>query len=672
MNLQEIISKLSIEEKITLLVGENRWRTVAIERLGIPSIYVADGPHGLRKEGVDEDGNKFTHKSVCFPTLSALAASWNRKLVHDVAAALGEEFGAMGVDVLLGPGTNIKRTPLCGRNFEYFSEDPLLAGELSVEYIEGVQSQNVGTSLKHFATNNQEYDRFQISTEVDMRTLREIYLRPFEIAVKKARPWTVMCAYNRLNGVYCSENRLLLNDILREDWGFDGIVMSDWSAVHNGVKALKASLELTMPYNEERIIELKEAYSKGIIKEGEIDAAVERLLSFVFKAAESRKNRANDYNVTEHHSLAKKAALESITLLKNEDGILPVIKDKVKTVSIIGKFAENPVIQGGGSACVQPIRVDSPLDKIRELAGDDINIEYTEAYYDVRPAVNGLNKAMESAGNSDMAVVFVGNPDLIERESYDRDIITLPTFMENIILRVAEINPNTVVVIQAGSAIDMSAWIGSVKAVVFEWYSGQAGGSAIADILFGKSNPSGKIAETFPIRIEDTPAFPTYPGNGYASWYAEGIMVGYRYYDTYKKDVLFPFGYGLSYTTFEYSDLQVSYDNELENKNVTVIFKVKNTGNMDGKEIVQLYIRDVACKVLRPYKELKAFDKIGLKVNEEKTVKFTLDKEAFAYFNTSLNKWHIESGMFQILIGSSSRDIRLTANVDYKSDSDFS
>ncbi len=671
-NIKEIITRLSLDQKLALLTGKDGWTTVAVESLGIPSITVSDGPHGLRQVEQIVDGREVIRKAVCFPTSAAMAATWNPSLVCQVGKALGEECQANEVDILLGPGTNIKRTPLCGRNFEYFSEDPLLAGELAAAYIEGVQSTGVGTSLKHFATNNQETDRHQISTEVDIRALREIYLKPFEIAVKKARPWTVMCAYNRLHGIYCSENQFLLNDVLKEEWGFQGIVVSDWGAVYDRAKALKASLELEMPFKDRSVANLKEAYQNGEINNADIDTALERLLRIVFYAARNRQKRVKVYEADRHHTLAKQAALEAITLLKNETQALPVQKNQVKKLAVIGGLAENPVIQGGGSAHVQTDKVESPLFWIKELAGEEIQVDYFPAYMSGQPAIAELNQAIAGAQTADMALVFAGNRNGIESESYDRAAITLLPEMEQTIIKVAAQNPNTVVVIQAGSAVDMTAWIDKVKAVVFNWYAGQAGGSALAEILFGMANPCGKIAETFPLRLEDNPAYATYPGNGHASWYAEGIMVGYRYYDSYHKEVLFPFGHGLSYTNFDYRDLKIIPESAAENDEVTVSFMVRNSGKMPGKEIVQLYVRDRVCKVLRPDKELKGFKKVELQPGEEQPVEMKLDRTAFAYFNSSLNKWHVESGEFEIIVGASSRDIRLAGSVTIRGENDFS
>ncbi|TCL62384.1 beta-glucosidase [Hydrogenispora ethanolica] len=680
MELKEIIAKLSLEEKFAILTGLDNWRTVPVERLGIPSVVMSDGPHGLRKVVKDETGAETTLQAVCFPTSAAMSATWNPELVRQVGQALGEECGAMGVDILLGPGTNIKRTPLCGRNFEYYSEDPLLAGELAAAYIDGVQSQGVGTSLKHFATNNQEFDRFQISSEVDIRTLREIYFKPFEIAVKRSQPWTVMCAYNRLNGIYCSENRFLLDELLRREWGFEGIVVSDWWAVHDRAKSLGASLELEMPFTPDSAANLREAYEKGAISDATIDEALERLLKLIFRAAGTREGRAKQYDLQRHHALAKAGAIEAITLLKNEDDLLPIRRDRAQKVVIIGGLAEKPAFEGGGSSYVNPLLVDIPLEQIKALAGDAVEINYFPVLSAANYQVNQLNLAMAAARKADLAIVFAGNRngaefrgrDGIESEEYDRNYLTLSPETEMVIQRIASQNPNTAVIVQAGAAVDMSAWIHPVKAVLFAWYTGQAAGSALAEILFGVANPSGKIAETFPLRIEDTPAYATYPGNGSASWYAEGLMVGYRYYDTYQKEVLFPFGHGLSYTTFGYSALEIAPSTAAERDTVTVSCKVKNSGGRKGKETVQLYVRDVASKVLRPDKELKAFAKIELEPGAEQTVNFELKRDAFAYYNTSLHDWHVESGEFEILIGASSRDIRLAGSVSIEAEQDFS
>lgn len=664
MDLKSLIAEMTLDEKLQLLTGKNNWETVGIERLGVPSIVVSDGPHGLRKMVREEDGSYKTLKSTCFPTASAMSATWNPELAYQVGECIAEECQAENVDIILGPGVNIKRTPLCGRNFEYFSEDPYLAGEMAAAYINGVQSKDVGTSLKHYAANNQEYDRHHISSEVDTRALREIYLKPFEIAVKKSKPWTVMCSYNRINGVYGSEHKVLLDDILRKEWGFDGFVVSDWGAVWDRAKSLKATLELAMSYDEKHFGALKKAYEEGKITDEEIDSALERFLTIVFRAYNARSKRVKEYDADKHHEVAKKVALESITLLKNEDNILPVNKSKVKKLAIIGEFAAMPIIQGGGSAHVQSTKVDTPLEKIKHLAQKEgIEVEYAISMSVPSHSQYNQNTALTVAENADQVIMFVGNRNHVEGESHDRTSIRLAPDIENAILQVSRRNPNTVVVIQAGSAIDMSCWIGKVKGVVFDWYSGQAGGSAIAEILFGVHSPSGKIAETFPLCLEDTPSYDTYPGDGIVSWYKEGIMVGYRYYDTFEKPVLFPFGHGLSYTQFEYSDLKITPDVANENDEITVSLSIKNIGHVQGKETVQLYVRDMCSHVLRPYKELKGFVKVDLEPGEKKEISFKLNRDAFAYYSTAVDDWHIEGGLYKILIGASSQDIRLTGTI---------
>ncbi len=674
MGITEIISELTLQEKMDLLTGKDMWRTVEIERLGIPSIRVSDGPHGVRKEYLDSNGEKKTYEAVAFPTASALASTWNTELIYETGKALAKECAHLEVDVLLGPGTNIKRTPVCGRNFEYFSEDPLLSGELAAAYIKGVQELGVGVSLKHFAANNQEVDRQCISSEVSERTLREIYLKPFEIAIKKSQPWTVMCAYNRLNGIYCSENEWLLKDILRDEFGFEGIVVSDWWAVHNRAKALAASLELQMPYTEQAYTELMAAYEKGEINEKQIDEALERLLGFIFKIQEMKAKRDTTYQLEQQRELAQQVAQEAIILLKNDEDILPIKKDKVKSIAVIGKCAETPMIQGGGSACVNPEKLDNALEKIKELAGDEIEVSFNVGY-SVWTQIHGsewLGEAVTLASESDMAIVFVANNAFIEAESFDRSTIKLAPDIENMIIRIAKSNPNTVVVVQAGGAIDMSAWIHKVKAVVFSGYAGQASGVATAQVLFGLVNPSGKTAETFPMCIEDTPAYDYYPGNGFAVAYKEELMVGYRHYDSAEKEVLFPFGHGLSYTTFEYGDITLSSETIKVGEPLTVSINIKNSGDIAGKETLQLYVRDVVSRVIRPYKELKGFTKLHLEPQEEKKVSFVLQEDAFSYYNMSLKKWHIEGGTFEILIGTSSRDIRASKKLRIINPHDFS
>ena len=672
---KELVSELTTDEKMKLLTGQNFWETVPVDRLGMPSIRVSDGPHGLRKVVRGSSSlEAVTVPSLCFPTSAAMAATWNRDLVEEGARALGEITAAEEVDVLLGPGVNIKRTPLCGRNFEYYSEDPYLAGELAVRYITGVQSAGVGTSLKHFVANNQEFDRFQISAEIDERALREIYFPAFEKAVKEAHPWTVMCAYNRINGVYASENRYTLEKVLREQWGFAGIVVSDWWAVHDRSRSLKASLELEMPYSEAGFPNLQDGLKNGLITEAEIDAATGRLLDFVFKAAESRSSRNMSPDTSEHRRILTDAARESMTLLKNQDGILPLSLDGTQRILVLGGPAETPVIEGGGSSEVTYEEADSPLEILREITGTGASLEYQQLYRHRRGMVqvDGLNRAMTAARTADVVVLFAADQVYAETEDRDRESMRLPASMERMILSVAEANPSLVVVLQAGSAVDMSPWIERVGAVLFTWFAGQGAGTAMAEVLAGVTNPSGKTAESFPYAIEDTPAFPTYPGDGFVAPYTEGLFVGYRYYDTLDTDVLFPFGHGLSYTSFEYSELEVTPASGESPFPVRVSCTVRNTGSREGKETVQLYVRDTESRVERPVQELKGFEKVDLKSGARTTVTMELDERAFSYWSTVMEGWHWESGAFEIRVGASSRDVRLSGIIELENPRDLS
>jgi len=681
-DIKKIISEMTLEEKAGLCSGMDFWHTKGIDRLDIPSIMMSDGPHGLRKQ--DESGADLgLRKSVpatCFPTASALACSWDRKLMQKVGEALGEECNAEKVDILLGPGTNIKRSPLCGRNFEYYSEDPYLSTELAASFIQGVQSQGVGTSLKHFAANNQEHLRMVIDTIADERTLREIYFASFEGAVKKSQPWTVMCSYNRLNGEYCSEKRSLLNDILKEEWGFEGFVVSDWGAVNERAEALNAGLELEMPSSKgEGDKKIVAAVKAGKLSESVLDQAVERLLKIIFKAVDNNK-KGTPYDKEKHHQLAREVAGECIVLLKNEDSILPLKKEG--TFAVIGDFARNPRYQGGGSSHVNPTKMDNAYEEINKVIGGSGKILYAKGYRDDindgifskkeftsnsdLPDDNLIREAQEIAAKADTAIVFAGLPESYESEGYDRRHIRIPEGQRKLIEAVADVQKNTVVVLSNGSPIEMP-WLDKVKGVLECYLGGQAGGGAIADILFGIKNPSGKLAETFPVRLNDNPSFLNFPGDNTKVEYREGVFVGYRYYDAKEVAPLFPFGYGLSYTSFEYTDIAVDKAEISDNENVQISVKVKNTGNMKGKEIVQVYVRDVESTVIRPVKELKGFEKVELAPGEEKTVVITLDKRAFAYYNTELGDWHVESGEFEILVGRSSADIILREKITVNS-----
>ena len=661
MNITETRKKMTLEEKLNFLIGADNWHTVAIERLGVPQITVSDGPEGLRlsgKEGKDRD-------SVAFPSNSAMAATWNPELAYEAGRAIAGDCIDHKVDILLGPGVNMKRSPLCGRNFEYYSEDPYLAGKMGTAFVRGVQSRGVGTSLKHFACNNQETDRNFGGSEVDERTLREIYLRAFETVAKEAHPWTVMCAYNRLNGVFCSENPYLLDEILRKEWGYDGMVMSDWSAVHDHPASLRASLELEMPYRKEAFPELKKAYEAGEITDAQIDRAVDSILKLVDRVQNAKEQREAVHDTTKDRlASARKAAEEAVTLLKNENGILPIHVEKAKKIAVIGGCAETPFAEGGGSARVDSCFVETPLEEMKKIAGDKIDYVTAYTWWDgsSRPNAAQYREALDAVAAAETAVVFVGENWCVETEGGDRTTIRLHPDLERLICDAAALNPNTVVVVEAGSAIDMSPWIDRIKGVVFTWYCGSCCGSAIAEVLFGRVNPSGKIAETFPLSLEDTPAYGDYPGLPDA-WYGEGVLTGYRHYDTKRKDVLFPFGFGLSYTTFAYGNFSVSSETITKEKPVTVSFSVKNTGTVEGKETAQLYVGDVSASVRRPEKELKHFQKISLKPGEEKTLSFDVTWQALAYYSTVWHGWTVEPGMFRICVGASSRDIRFSAYV---------
>lgn len=662
--LQELIGKMTLEEKASLCSGADFWHTERVERLGIPAMMVSDGPHGLRKQDQEADhlGVNDSIKAVCFPAGCGTAASFNRDLITGMGEVLGEECQAEGVGVILGPAVNIKRSPLCGRNFEYYSEDPLVASEMAGALIKGVQSKNVGTSIKHFLANNQETRRMSSSSEVDERTLREIYLAAFEGAVSKQKPWTVMCSYNKINGTYAAEHKEALTDILREEWGFDGFVVSDWGAVNNRVPDLEAGLDLEMPasggINDRQIVE---AVKEGRMKEAVLDRAVERILNIVYRFEESRDGNAV-FDRDKDHEYAKKVAEETIVLLKNEAQILPL--SEKEEIAFIGKYARQPRYQGGGSSHINSHKVTGAWDVVKDWG----NISFAEGYGDQADETDEgmIAEAVEKAGKAKAAVIFAGLPDAFESEGFDRTHMGMPDCQNELIERVTAVQPNTIVVLHNGSPVEMP-WADKVKGIVEAYLGGQAVGEAVVDILFGKVNPSAKLPETFPCKLEDNPSYLYYPGEGDKVEYREGVFVGYRYYDTKKMDVRFPFGFGLSYTTFAYSNLQVSASAIKDTDTLTVSADITNTGSMAGKEVVQLYVSDVESTVIRPVKELKGFDKVELQPGETRTVSFTLDKRAFAYWNTQIHDWHVESGEFRILVGKSSRDIQLEASVTVES-----
>lgn len=662
--LQELIGKMTLEEKASLCSGADFWHTESVERLGIPAMMVSDGPHGLRKQDQEADhlGVNDSIKAVCFPAGCGTAASFNRELITGMGEVLGEECQAEGVGVILGPAVNIKRSPLCGRNFEYYSEDPMVASEMAGALIKGVQSKNVGTSIKHFLANNQETRRMSSSSEVDERTLREIYLAAFEGAVSSQKPWTVMCSYNKINGTYAAEHKEALTDILRGEWGFDGFVVSDWGAVNKRVPDLEAGLDLEMPasggINDKQIVD---AVKEGRLEESVLDRAVERILNIVYRFEENR-NKSAVFDRDKDHEYAKKVAEETIVLLKNEDGILPL--SEKEEIAFIGKYARQPRFQGGGSSHINSHKVTGAWDVVKDWG----NITFAEGYGDQEDVTDEalIAEAVEKAGKAQAAVIFAGLPDAFESEGFDRSHMGMPNCQNELINRVAAVQPNTIVVLHNGSPVEMP-WADQVKGIVEAYLSGQAVGAAVVDILFGKVNPSAKLPETFPYKLEDNPSYLYYLGEGDKVEYREGVFVGYRYYDTKKMDVRFPFGYGLSYTTFAYSNLKLSAAQIKDTDTLTVSVDVTNTGSMAGKEVVQLYVSDVESTVIRPVKELKGFDKVDLQPGETKTVTFTLGKRAFAYWNTQIHDWHVESGEFRILVGKSSRDIQLEETVTVES-----
>ncbi|MBP7691622.1 MAG: glycoside hydrolase family 3 C-terminal domain-containing protein, partial [Anaerolineales bacterium] len=649
-----LVKELTLEEKAALCTGASAWTTVPIQRLGVPAMTVTDGPHGVRRAADLDTMISQSLPATCFPTASCLAATWNVDLVREVGQALAEECVALKVDVLLGPGANMKRTPLGGRNFEYFSEDPFLAGQMAAGFINGVQSRGVGTSLKHFAVNNQEYQRFTINAKVDERALREIYLPAFETAVKQAQPWTVMCAYNKLNGTYCSENRALLVDILKNEWGFEGLVVSDWGAVHDRVASLRGGLDLEMPGPKDRRVQaVVDAVRAGSLAEAVLDEAVRRILRIVFKAGETPKG--GHFDAAAHHALARRAAAEGMVLLKN-NGLLPLRNPQ--HVAVIGRAARDAHFQGGGSSHINPTQVDVPFVELQKLAGE-AELTYAEGYpadTSLQPAL--IEQAVTAARAADVALIYVALPAYKESEGYDRSDLDLTPAQVALIKAVAGAQPKTVVILNNGAPVAVGEWLDGVAAVLEAWMMGQAGAGAIADVLYGKVNPSGKLAETFPLRLADTPAHINFPGENGEVPYGEGLFIGYRYYDAKAAPVQFPFGYGGSYTTFAYSAPRVSATTFQDRDGLTVSVAVTNTGPVAGQEIVQVYVHDQQARLARPPKELKGFAKVALQPGETKTVAIPLDFRAFAYYDPAYQQWVTEDGEFDLLIGASAADIR--------------
>lgn len=654
---------LALEEKARLLSGKDFWTTKAIERVGLASIMLTDGPNGLRKQAGASDnlGLNESVPATCFPPAVALGSAFDPELAERVGRALGVESALEDVSVILGPGVNIKRSPLCGRNFEYFSEDPHHAGVVAAGMVRGIQSQNVGASLKHFAANNQETDRMRVSADVDERVLREIYFRAFERVVKEADPWTVMCSYNKLNGTYTSENPWLLTDVLRKDWGFGGLVVSDWGAVNDRVLAVEAGLDLEMPSTGGATdAQVVEAVRQGELDEALVTESAQRVLDLVERST-SRATPSGPLDVDAHHDLAREAAARSVVLLKNESRTLPLDDDR--SVALIGEFARTPRFQGGGSSHINPTRLDTALDAFTEKFGD--KVAFAPGFtFDGQRSEELSAEAVELARTNDVAVVFLGLPDAAESEGFDRANIDIPEDQLELLDEVVEANPQTVVVLSNGAVVALP-FADSVPAIVEGWLLGQAGGSAIVDVLTGESAPSGRLGETMPYRIEDTPAYGNFPGELGHVRYGEGIHVGYRWYDARNLEVAFPFGHGLSYTEFEYSDPSVSVTaaGDLE-----VRVRITNTGERSGREVVQVYVGTESSVVDRAPRELKAFSSVEVDPGESREVVLTVDRSDLAYWDIRVGRFVVEDTTYRVEVGASSRDIRGEATVEIEGD----
>lgn len=654
MNVEKILDQMTLEEKVKLLCGKSSWRLNGVERLGVPEILVTDGPHGLRlSEGLDPSKTK---PATALPVEAAMAATWNTDLVRQAAEMVGVECQHYGVSVLLGPGVNGKRSPLGGRNFEYYSEDPYLSGKMASAFISGIQSQGVGACLKHFAGNEQETRRFMINAVIDDRTFHEIYLAPFKLAIEDANPWTMMGAYNRVNGPFACESKRLLETILRDSYGYQGLIMSDWTAVSNKVETVRNGLDLEMPGPGTKDHEVIEAVQSGLLNEEIVNKHAKRVLNLINKAVENKKDVHVDWD--KHHETAVKLAEESAVLLKN-DGILPL--EKGECIGVIGEFAQTPRFQGGGSSHMNPQRMESPLDVLKTFS----EVKFAQGYERDNTSEKLTQQALEVARNSEKLVFFTGTTTKLESEGFDRPNIKIPNDHQTLLSKLAKINPNILVVLNCGSAIETRDFEDHARAILLAWLPGQGGAKALGRLLFGHVSPSGKLSETFPVRLEHNPSYCDFPGSKDQVVYSEGVFVGYRHYDTKKLPVQYPFGHGLSYTNFAYSDLKVDLEN------MVVCVTVKNTGRVDGKEVVQLYIHDVKSTGVRPENELKGFEKVALKSGQEKRLQIHIHKSAFSYYSDNLKTLATESGDFILRVGASSRDIRLEDRVYIEGDPDF-
>lgn len=660
---QEIISQMTLDEKCYMFSGRDFWMTRSVERVGIKSIMLADGPHGVRKqEGAgDQLGIHASVPATCFPPAATIANSWDPSLGEEIGRCIGEEAASQGVSVILGPGLNIKRNPLCGRNFEYFSEDPYLSGKITAGYVRGIQENGVSACPKHFAANSQELRRMASNSVMDERTLREIYLTGFEIAVKEAKPKSIMSAYNRINGVYANEDQHLLQTILRDEWGFDGFVVSDWGGSNDHVEGVRAGAHLEMPTTGgDSDEELIQAVKDGKIEESLIDKRLDELLDVIFSTRSAvEKASGKPFDVEAHHKMAEKASAESIVLLKNDDAILP-LKKRTK-VALIGDFAETPRYQGAGSSVVNPTKIYSAKEMIQNFDLDVVGFEQGYIRTGQEDAIL-KNKAVELAQKADVVLLYLGLNEISESEGLDRTHMKMPENQISLLNTIERVNKNIVVVMSAGSAVEMP-WLSKCKALIHGYLSGQAGASAMLKAIMGEVNPSGKLAESYPFVYEDIPSSPYFPSKERNAEYREGLFVGYRYFETVGKDVLFPFGYGMSYTTFSYSDLQVEANPQNRENSAKVTFTITNTGKTNGAEVAQVYVGVKKPTIYRPAKELKGFKKVFLKAGESKKVTIFLDDKAFRYFNVKTNRFEVDSGEYEIMVGSTVADIHLVGNV---------
>lgn len=658
------VNDLTLEEKASLTSGGDAWHLQGVEAKGIPGYMITDGPHGLRKSNSATTGEVDLNNSVpatCFPPAAGLSSSWNPELIHQVGEAMAEECIQEKVAVILGPGVNIKRNPLGGRCFEYWSEDPYLAGHEAVGIVAGVQSKGVGTSLKHFAANSQETDRLRISANISQRALREIYFPAFEHIVKEAQPWTIMCAYNCINGVHAAQDRWLLTDVLRDEWGFQGIVMSDWGADHDRVASLNAGLNLEMPpsYTDDQIVY---AARDGRIQPAQLDRMAQGMIDLVSKTRAAMSVENYRFDIEAHDEVAHQAAVESMVLLKNDDAILPVAGDA--KVTVIGEFARTPRYQGGGSSHITPTKMTSFLDALTERG---VDAKFAPGFtLDLEPADPALEaEAVEAAKGADVVLMFLGLPEAAESEGFDRETLDIPAKQIALLEAVAAENKNVVVVLSNGSVVTVAPWAKNAKGILESWLLGQAGGPALADVIFGKVSPSGKLAQTIPMDINDDPSMINWPGEEGHVDYGEGVFVGYRYYDTYDKAVDYPFGFGLSYATFAIDGVNVAKTGA---NTAHVTATVTNTSDVDAAETVQVYVAPGKAAVARPKHELKGFRKVFLKAGESAEISFDLDERAFAYWSEKFDDWHVEAGEYTVEVGTSSRDIAAVAVVTLDGD----